>query len=142
MLNGRQQVVFDIFLEMIKKKRNCFLSSEDRRIGKTYTLNELAFNLQAIGYIIYILTPYKNQEYFAHNFISDSIKELYKIDRYNLVIIVDESKYCKLDEIIKFCKDHQIPMVGYVDFEFGKMKIKEKIEFKREYKCNWIKGEY
>lgn len=141
MLNGKQQVVFDYFLEKIEERKSCFLSSENRGIGKTFTLNELAFNLQALGYIVYILTPYKNQEYFAHSFISDSMKELYKIDRDILVIIVDESKYCKLDEIINFCKDYQIPIVGYVDFEFGKIKIKEKIEFKREYDCKWIINE-
>jgi AAA+ ATPase superfamily predicted ATPase len=70
LLTKKQQEVFDEILHSIEKKQNYFLSSEDRRIGKTFTLNELAFNLQALGYRVFILTPYQDQEYFADGFIS------------------------------------------------------------------------
>lgn len=43
MLTEQQQKVFDKMLEYIEKKENYFLSSEDRNIGKTFILNELAF---------------------------------------------------------------------------------------------------
>ena len=140
MLTEKQQKVFDEILHSIEKKRNYFLSSEDRCIGKTFTLNELAFNLQALGYRVFILTPYQDQEYFADGFISNYPPSYRgKLDK-NTVIIADEARYeMMVDELLDYCDYRHIPIVGYVNFR-RKQKYNP-IEFKKEYECIWYKDE-
>lgn len=131
-LTDVQQKAFDKFLKRIEQKDMLLLSSEERRIGKTTTLNELALTLQALGYIVYVLTPYQKQEYFAHKFISTDRSNYTNLNVDKLVIIVDEEKRNKMDEIIEYCDFRKIPVVGYVNYEF------DKEIFNREYKCKWV----
>lgn len=118
MLTEKQQKVFDDFLDAVKNKQILVLSSHQRNIGKTYTLNELAFSLQALGYIVFILTPFKSQDYFAHRFLYDYIRDLCGLDMSKIVIIADEVMYWdnKNIEIFKHCQYYQIPIVGYVNY--------------------------
>ncbi len=139
MLTEQQQKVLDEMLEYIKKKENYLLSSEDRRIGKTITLNELAFTLQALGYKVFILTPYQNQEYFANSFISLGSWGFSGKFTDNSVVIADEAKYEMMYEFLDYCKYRNIPVIGYINFNRGKrVLIKPIDDFKIEYECNWF----
>jgi len=121
-LTEKQQIVFDKFLYSIKQKENYLLLSEDRNIGKTFVLNELAFTLQALGYIVFILTPYKNQEYFANKFVSfDDVDYYCRGLRKDLVIIADEAKFEMMDEFLNYCKYNKIPVIGYVNVRRNKI---------------------
>lgn len=142
MLTEKQQEIFDDFLDAIEQKQELFLSSHERRMGKTYTLNELAFTLQALGYIVFVLTPFKNQEYFAHRFIN-YLRDLRGINRNKIVIIVDEIRFWnnknqETQEILEFCSNCKIPVIGYVNY-YKNNWISNEIKFKREYSCEWIK---
>ena len=134
MLKKKQQKDFNKFLHKIEQKENCFFTSEDRNIGKTFTVNELAFTLQSLGYIVFILTPYKNMEYFAERFISLN-KEDYKKLRENVVVIADEARFEMMKDFLDYCKYKKIPIVGYVNFTSNKPKyqIDNLEEFKKEY---------
>lgn len=135
MLTENQQNVFDVFMNIIELKAYYFLSSEDRAIGKTHTLNELAFTLQALGYKVYVLTPYGNCEYYAEKYISTSVNDFRDVARDKLVIIVDESRYFMMDELTDYCIENKIPIIGYVNF--GLPKMVNDFDFKQEYECIW-----
>lgn len=128
-----------MFLYSVESKQNLFLSSEPRNIGKTVILNELAFNLQALGYIVLVLTPYRQQEYFGEHFISlDYNDYCNKINgRKNVVIIADEARKVIMEDFLVFCEHRDIPVIGYVNFRV--YKPVEPIEFEREYESIWIK---
>jgi len=132
-LTEKQQKVLKKMLISIENKKNYFLSSADRNIGKTFTLNKLAFTLQALGYVVYILTPYKEQEYFTHKFISlEPINFKEKLNE-NVVIIADEARFEMMEELLDCCKYKRIPVVGYVNFmRFKPIKIEP---YKTEYQC-------
>ncbi len=137
MLTEKQQETFDLFLYIIEQSKIYFLSSEPRRIGKTYILNELGFTLQALGYEVYILTPYPHQEYFANGFISTEPRDFRGMFKDNTIIIVDEERFELIGELLDYCRSRNIPVVGYVNFD--EIKPVEPIEFKTEYKYEWIK---
>jgi hypothetical protein len=137
LLTEQQQKVLDEMLSYIERKENYFLSSEDRAIGKTFTLNELAFTLQALGYKVFVLTPYKECEYFADRFISLDLQSYRGRFANNAVIIADEARFEMMEEFLDYCKYRSIPVVGYVNFR--RSKILKPIQFKREYECTWIK---
>jgi AAA+ ATPase superfamily predicted ATPase len=136
MLTENLQTVLEKFLEVIENKQNLLLSSEDRRIGKTYILNELGFTLQALGYKVYILTPYREQEYYADKFTSCDAKDFQGLFMDKSVVIADEARYMMMYDIVGYCEYRKIPIVGYVNFDVPR-KI-ESIEFEREYECTWI----
>ncbi len=115
MLTEKQQKVFKKLLHSVERKENYFLSSEDRGIGKTFTLNELAFTLQALGYKVYVLTPYPKQVYYANGIISLDLIDLSGVDD-NTVIIVDGVKFKKMKQLLEYCKLKRFPVVGYVEF--------------------------
>jgi hypothetical protein len=134
-----QQEAFNEFFESIEKGENLLLSSEPRRIGKTTILNELALTLQALGYIVYVSTPYQKQEYFAHRFLSNDMIHNRGLFGDNIVVIADESKYEYMNELLFNCKVKNIPVVGYVNFKIYKP-IDNVESFKREYECQWVGG--
>lgn len=137
MLTEQQQKVFDKMLECIEKKENYFLSSEDRNIGKTFMLNELAFTLQTLGYKVFVLTPCRACEYYGEKFISLDSQSYRGVLANNAVIIADEARFEMMEGLLDYCKYRSIPVVGYVNFR--RSKIPEPIQFKREYECTWIK---
>jgi len=124
-------------LECIEKKENYFLSSEDRNIGKTFMLNELAFTLQTLGYKVFVLTPCRACEYYGEKFISLDSQNYRGRLANDAVIIADEARFEMMEELLDYCKYKSIPVVGYVNFR--RSKIPEPIQFKREYECIWIK---
>lgn len=138
-LTLKQQEFFDkLFLSCQNHKIDLY-SSEKRAWGKTTIINELGFTLQALGYTVYILTPYRNQEYCGEKFVSlDScdFRDFRGIPRDNIVILADEVRISKITELIKFCDYHNIAVVGFVDYEIPI--IYKEIGFKKEYKCEWI----
>jgi len=114
-LTDVQQAVFDEFLEAVEQKNILYKDSSPRRIRKTCILNELAFTLQALGYFVYFIVPdkmYRNREYFACGFISVG-SNFYRGIPSNSVIIGDEAQISKIEDIINYCKSHNIPMIGY-----------------------------
>ena len=134
MLTERQQNIFNDLLTAVEQKRFVGLSSHQRGIGKTTILNELAFTLQALGYVVYLLTPYKNQEYFAHKFISNNTNDLRGV-RGNIVVIADEARYCMMDDLFTYCRLYGIPVVGFINYDTPK---EVKSNFKQEYESKWI----
>lgn len=136
-LTEQQQKVFDVMLNMIESKQNYLLSSEDRNIGKTITLNELAFTLQSLGYDVCLLSPYPH-EFYANRFISfneiDYASKIYD----DTIIVADEAKVEMMDELFDYCKNRNIPIVGYVNF-YSRIPVMydNKEKFKREYEFTW-----
>ena len=133
----RQKRDFQWFLKGVEGKEVFFLSSKDRRIGKTYILNELALTLQALGYRVYVLTPYKEQEYYANKFITTSPNEFLGINGHKTVVLADGARYYMFRELEDYCRVKKIPMVGYVNFEKLEKKSDNEELFKREYECNF-----
>jgi len=114
-LTDAQQVVLDEFLEAVEQKNILCKDSSPRRIGKTRILNELAFILQSLGYFVYFIVPdemCRYREYFACGFISVNSNSYRGIPS-NSVIIGDEAQISKIEDIINYCKSHNIPMIGY-----------------------------
>jgi hypothetical protein len=138
MLTEWQEDKYKIFSEVIEQRGNFFFSSEDRNVGKTYLLNELGLELQALGYTVYILTPYPEHEYFAHGFIyinGDGYRGRLKE---NTVVLVDEARLYMMDEFLDYCKWRQIPVIGFVNYRRPYKPEIDKDLFIREYECNWI----
>lgn len=137
MLTQKQQEVFDKMLEIVESKGQYLLSSKNRGIGKTYTLNELAFTLQALGYRVYWLTPSYAIEHYGEKYLSLTYNDYRGSSRENLVVIVDEPYYYMMNDFITYFSDHNVPVVGYVNYK-DPNKISS-VEFKQEYECKWIK---
>jgi hypothetical protein len=116
-LTEQQQKVFDVMLHMARVRQSYLLSSEDRGIGKSITLNELAFTLQTIGYDVYLLNPHPVKDYYVNNIIALDSKSYEGLFRENSVVIADESRYEMMDDILEYCKYKKVPIVGYVNFE-------------------------
>lgn len=139
-LTEKQQTIFDVMLHMVELKQNYLLSSEDRGIGKTITLNELAFTLQALGYEVYLLSP------FPHEFYTDGLfsgySESYKGRlKNNSVVIVDELRYENMSDFLDYCEYRNVPVIGFVNFNCSKLNDYQMYfntdKFKLEYKYNW-----
>lgn len=116
-LTEKQQTVFDVMLNMVDLKQSYLLSSEYRGIGKTIALNELAFTLQSLGYEVYLLNPYPVKEYYVNKIISIYMNDFCGLFKHNSVVIADETKYSLMDDILDYCKDNKVPIVGFVNFE-------------------------
>lgn len=118
MFTKKQEEVYNDFAKTINNKETKFLSSKDRAWGKSYVLNELGFELQALGYRVFLLTEFPNsQEHFATDFI-DSLNRFKGLSRDKTVVIVDEYRYRKTLEILEYCTFYKIPMVGFVDYSY------------------------
>lgn len=132
-LTDWQQERFDEFEKAIHRKEMLFRNGRIRQFGKTYILNELGFTLQALGYEVYVNTPFTQLEYFAERFIHNDY-DLRGINILKTVILFDESKIDndKTQGILKYCKSCQIPVVGFVRYKDEELK-----EFKTEYECKW-----
>lgn len=138
-LTPKQQEYFDKLLLSCTNHEIDLYSSEERAWGKTVTLNELGFTLQALGYTVYILTPYRNQEYCGEKFISlDSCdyRDFSNIPRDNIVVLADEVRLLMMKDFIDFCRSYNIALVGFVNYKIPI--IYKEIDFKKEYKCEWI----
>ncbi len=129
-----QQERFNEFEEVIHRNEMFFRNSKYRQLGKTYLLNELGLTLQALGYKVLVYTPYDRMEYFAERFIRN-IYDLKGIGRDKIVILFDEANIDNDDiqEIIEYCENYQISIVGFVRYEDEELK-----EFKIEFECKWI----
>ena len=140
MLTEFQQEILDNFLEAVVNQTNLIYDSSDRGIGKTYILNELGFNLQALGYKVLILTPFRGQEYFADRFISNDSLDFRGISN-DTVIIGDEARFFMMADIVDYCRYRKIPIVGYFNLTpsilHGRSLMTK--EFEKEYSSEWIK---
>ena len=117
MLTEYQQFIFDEFEKTIQNKKILLKSSEQRAWGKSYTLDELGYVFQALGYEVYLLTmfPY-SQEHIASDSFPNDPWDFRGRSRNKMVVLVDEYKYSKMLEILEFCEEHRIPIVGFVDY--------------------------
>lgn len=134
-LTQGQQKLFDTLFSAFEKREMCLLSSEDRNIGKTTILRELGLELQSLGYRVHILTPYRHHEYIGNKFISLS-DDVLGICPKTSVILADEARYCMMGDLVKYCNDRKIPLLGFVNYEVPK--IKDEVKFEKEYECNWF----
>lgn len=144
MLTEKQGWILEEMLKSIKKQENLLLSSKERNIGKTFTLNQLALTLQALGYKVYMLTPYRGQEYYADRFISLLEKDYDGLFYDSVVVIVDESRYIMMNDFLEYCKYRDVPVVGYIDYQNYKTIVdlsetSNQSNFKAEYECEWLK---
>lgn len=119
-LTEQQQKIFNEFLDSVEKKENNIISSDQKQIGKTTILNELGFDLQALGYKVFVYTPYKNQDYYANGFIYEGLHNFRGLKRDYIVVIVDElnresiREQNNFKELLEFCEYGKIPIVGYI----------------------------
>lgn len=117
MLTEKQKAIYLNFIEAINNKEPQLYSSHRRAWGKSYILNELGFELQALEYRVFLLTEYANsQEHFATDVFKDNYS-MAGIDRTKAVVLVDEYRVSKIREIFKFCLEREIPIVGFIDYE-------------------------
>ena len=120
MLTIVQEAYYNSFERAIQENKCLLFSSEQRAWGKTYILNELGFNLQALEYKVFLLSEHMNhQEHFATDYID--LNRLVKsrgIRLGKLVVIVDEYRFSKMGEIFEYRIDLNIPMVGFVDYRY------------------------
>ena len=119
MLTKKQGEIYKSFVQTIVDKDMKLLSSEQRQWGKSYILNELGLELQALGYRVFLLTEFVNhQEHFATDFIDmNSLNKFRGLDREIIVVLVDEYRYRKMAEILDFCSYHKIAVVGFIDYD-------------------------
>jgi hypothetical protein len=137
-LNTYQQILYDsLFNHAVNLKDNFLLSSHERDIGKTTILRELGLDLQSQEYRVFILTPYKDTaEYYAEEYISTDISDLkgsHKLFDNNIVILVDETKYIMMPELIEYCEYNKIPIVGFVNYDVPAYISKKEEETKDKY---------
>lgn len=137
MLTEKQNLILEEMLYAVQNNKTLLLSSEQRRIGKTFTLNQLGLHLQSLGYKVYILTPHKNMEYYADRFISLSTKDYIGLLDDKVVIIADESRYIMMSDILDYCDIKNVPVVGYINYMKNR-DVDNIPSFKREYECKWI----
>lgn len=138
MLTKQQQGIFDRFEKTILKREMLLLPSDNRGIGKTTILNELAFTYQALGYRTFVLTPCQ-QEYFAEKYIPNNPMFYRGYFGCDAIVIIDEAKFNDIQEFLQYCKYRKTPVVGFVDyFTPEKYQIDYLKEFKKEYECQWI----
>jgi AAA+ ATPase superfamily predicted ATPase len=143
MLNEFQEKKYIEFIEAIKNKENLMLSSEDRNVGKTYLLNEIAFELQAIGHEVYILTLSPQKEYFANGYVSFNEEDYIGKLNSNSVVVADETRQYMMLDLLRYCFAKQIPVIGFVNYtEPYKVNKNTVASFKTEYDCQWIGGNY
>ena len=111
-----QEWLIEVMIKSIKNRKNLFYSSEDRGVGKSYTINQLGYILQSLGYIVYILSPFEScLGYFANGRISLHSNNFRGINPIHSVILVDEEERRNMGELIDYCKDI-VPIVGFVNF--------------------------
>jgi hypothetical protein len=78
------------------------------------------FDLQALGYKVFIYTPYKDQDYYANGFVYEGLNNFRGLKKDCTVVIVDEINKCSireqnnLKELLEYCEYGRIPVVGYV----------------------------
>ena len=120
MLTKKQGDIYKSFVQTITNKDMKLLSSEQRAWGKSYILNELGLELQALGYRVFLLTEFVNhQEHFATDFIDmNSLNKFKGLDGEIIVVLVDEYRYLKMTEILEFCVYSKIPVVGFADYSY------------------------
>ena len=116
-LTEYQQDLFDTFMYHVELGGICLKSIEGRAIGKTHALNELGFNLQALGYEVFVSTITEHIEYFAEMFVSVDSQSWRGMLDDKCVVLVDEIKVSKMDELIRYCEMRKIPVVGFVNFD-------------------------
>jgi hypothetical protein len=118
MLNGREQVAFDFFLEKVETKKSCILNAENKGYRKITIINELALTFQALDYRVFILTPFSKLEYLAEQFLTlDSNDYLCKFGKEKCVVLIDGSKRKEMDDFLEYCECRNVPVIGYVDYE-------------------------
>lgn len=131
---------YNDFWKVINHKENLFFNAKDRAVGKSYLLNEIGFELQILGYRVFLITPC-NQEYFAERMISLH-KEDYKGRlQENCVVLVDEVKWLMMNDFLDYCKYRQVPIIGFVRYEDKYKPFLEElnpIKFQREYEFKWL----
>lgn len=101
----------------IEQKRNLFVSSEYRGVGKTTAINLMCLELQAMGYEVVICSKSK-LDYYASERIDiknvDSLRGRFRRGE-KAVVIVDDVKRSEMDDLIYYLHGI-VPIVGYVDF--------------------------
>lgn len=113
-LRKEQQQVQDSFVNAAIEGYSLLHSSTTTKGKSKAMMIELGLTLQALGYLVYVLTPYKDKFYYAHGFIEED-RQLGLLDD-RAVIIVDEARYIHMNKIIEYCEDMKIPIIGYVKF--------------------------
>lgn len=136
-LSNQQQTIFDVMLQMAETKQNYLLSSEPRNIGKTTILNELSFTLQALGYDVYLLNQYLARDFYTNGLITLKNESYKGILHKNSVVLIDESRYSILSDLLDYCETFNIPVIGFTNFERNKAIIDNEENFKQEYECKW-----
>ncbi len=130
-LSKRQEGWHDSFVNVALEKRSLLLSSSGRKTGKTITMDECCFTLQALGFEVLVLTINKRFPYCAHDLIEIDNSEIHnKLDgRQKVAIVVDEFPYRKMFNLLSYCDGRNIPVIGYVDFiDLKESARKEEIE--------------
>jgi len=135
-LNEYQKEKYNIFWDAIDERSNFFFDAKDRRVGKTYLINELGLELQALGYRVYVITPVDCLEYYAERKLYlDPQRYAGMIDS-NTVILLDEVFVSEnFSDFIDYCRYRQVSVIGFV--RYPEMKTKP-INFEREYECKWV----
>ena len=146
-IGNLNNVTYRDMITAVKQKRNHFVSSEDRAIGKTTAINNLCLELQSMGYTVLIVSPSLDSglKYYADERISlvmEDYKGKKELFKENVVIVVDEVKRCMMDDLIKYMGEIKVPVVGYVNFTvpsnyMSKSSVSEPV-FKKEYESKWI----
>lgn len=113
-LRKEQQQVHDSFLNAAIEGFSLLRSATATEGKSKAMIIELGLTLQALGYLVYVLTPYKDKFYYAHGFIEED-RHLGLLDD-RAIIIADEARYVHMNKIIEYCEDMKIPIVGYVKF--------------------------
>lgn len=132
MLSRRQEVIMESMIQSIKKKDNYILSSHQRKIGKTSIISELGLHLQSLNYKVLLLTTNMGDEYYVDKMLKLSEDDYLGLIDTKTVVLLDEYDYCKIDNLIKYCKGREIPVVGYASMK------DDEVKFKREYQYNWV----
>lgn len=132
MLSRRQEIIMESMIQSIKKKDNYILSSHQRKIGKTSIISELGLHLQSLNYKVLLLTTNMGDEYYVDKMLKLSEDDYLGLIDTKTVVLLDEYDYCKIDNLIKYCKGREIPVVGYASMK------DDEVKFKREYQYNWV----
>lgn len=106
--------MYNKFFNAVMERKTLLFCDNTRQTGKTTLINKLGFELQALGYIVCMHTPFKQQEFVVNRFV-DEERDLRGLDRKRIVVLVDDVIESNLHfkDLVLYCEYSSIPIVGF-----------------------------
>lgn len=115
MLTEWQKKVKQEFMTAIETGQRFLRLNTDRAIGKSFVLNEIGFELQALGYKVHIVSM-SNQKYYATDYLSCCVSQFRDsfTDIKKCAVLIDDMSESEVQTLREYCRERKIPVVGFL----------------------------